>query len=117
MPRTYKQPFKKKYRNISPNNPKPPPPSTVSSTNNTGGILNGFMSNMVQGFSFGTGVQAAKEMFSSGTLKEPQYTPEYIPDNSSNYCIEIKKKLDECNASMQYDCTFLSDLMRQKCVE
>lgn len=113
MPRMYKQPFKKKYRNISPNNHKPPPPSTGPSTNNTGGIFNGFMSNMVQGFSFGTGVQAAKEMFGLGTSKEPQY----IPDNSSNYCIEIKKRMDECSASMQYDCTFLNDLMRQKCVE
>lgn len=114
MPRTYKQPFKKKYRNISPNNSTPPPPSTRPNTTNAGGIFNGFMSNMVQGFSFGTGVQAAKEMFSTSSHQEK---PQYTLENSNNYCIEIKNRLDECNASMQYDCTFLSDLMRQKCVE
>ena len=41
----------------------------------------------------------------------------YITENNSNYCIEIKKNLDDCNSSMQYDCTFLNDLMREKCLE
>lgn len=108
MARTNKQ----RFRNITPKKPAPPR-SNRESTTNTSGIFNGFISNMIQGFSFGTGVQAAKEIFSSSAPKESQYTSE----NSSSYCIEIKKKLDECNVSMQYDCTFLNDLMRQKCVE
>ena len=109
MPRTNKQ----RFRNITPKKPVSLPPSNRESATNTGGIFNGFISNMIQGFSFGTGVQATREIFSPSTPKEPQYTSE----NSSSYCIEIKKKLDECNNSMQYDCTFLNDLMRQKCVE
>ncbi len=114
MPRTYKQPFKQRFRNIAPKNSKAPPPKKLSTTTNTGGIFNGFMSNMVQGFSFGTGVQAAKEMFSTSSH---QQEPKYTTENNSNYCIEIKNKLDDCNSSMQYDCTFLNDLMREKCLE
>ena len=114
MPRTYKQPFKTKYKNITPKNTKPPPPENLPTVTNTPGIFSGFMSNMVHGFSFGTGVQAAKEMFSTSPH---QQEPQSITENSSNYCIAMKKQMDECNDSMQYDCTFLNDLMRQKCIE
>ena len=78
MPRTYKQPFKKKYRNISPNNLNLHLHQQDQVLTAQVVYLSGFMSNMVQGFSFGTGVQAAKEMFDFRHSKRtPIYTRIY----------------------------------------
>ena len=106
MPRTFK-PTKKQSKppKINPVNTPSPKISHQS---------NGFISNILQGFSFGTGLQASKELFSS----DKQVDNQVDKQNSSNtidQCAMIKNNLEKCNQQYQYDCQYLYTLFEEKC--
>tara|TARA_B100001093_G_C26756145_1_gene983496 strand:+ start:531 stop:881 length:351 start_codon:yes stop_codon:yes gene_type:complete len=115
MPRVYKhRPNRVRRVNTTARNPPPPAPKENKPQNI--GIGQSFLSNMFQGFSFGTGSQLAREMFSKFGNNEPTPALEPIPlYNQSNECDILRKQLNECNQQYVHDCEYLSRYIESKC--
>lgn len=88
MPRGYKPRNRRTYNTASKKMP-PPPAKTPNNQGQQGiGLGQSFLSNMFQGFSFGTGSQIAREMFGGfgNSQSEPKPTLEPIPLYNHSTC-------------------------------
>ena len=114
MPRTYKHRPKQRFNTSR----KPPPPSPIKDvTNTSNNVGNSIFSSIVQGFSFGTGSQLAREAFSSSNS---QSGGEYNNDtplltNNKNECDVLKDQLFKCNGQYIHDCEYLTRYIESKC--
>lgn len=121
MPRTYK--YRPKHRFNT--NRKPPPPLPIKDPANTSNnVGNSIFSSIVQGFSFGTGSQLAREAFSSSNNKsggeynnESNDTPLSTNNitKNKNECDVLKEQLFKCNEQYIHDCEYLTRYIESKC--
>ena len=95
-------------KNIAFKSTPPPPKSYPKPQTNNNGLLRGGL----DGFSFGTGAQLAREMFST---KNSIDTP--IINNTDNQCDTLKKHLDQCEKEYVHDCSYLTNYIKLNCEE
>ena len=119
MPRTYKHRPKQRFNT---NRKTPPPPPAKDTTNISNNAGNSIFSSIVQGFSFGTGSQLAREAFSSSNNNSGgEYNGKSNDTNLSNNnitkneCDVLKDQLFKCNAQYIHDCEYLTRYIESKC--
>lgn len=88
----------------------PPPPKSYPKPQTNNGLLRG----VLEGFSFGTGAQLAREIFST---KNSNDTTKPLVNSTNNHCDALKKHLDQCEKEYVHDCSYLTNYIKLNCEE